>query len=84
MTVQVKADDPLPANLGIESAGGGSFGLSFDGVPGWTYHIQYTEDLSNPDWQDLTSEMADGLGVVRVEDLPPANAPRRYYRAVWP
>jgi hypothetical protein len=83
VTVQIKPDDPMPANLTIESSPG-AFRLTFDGVPGWTYRLQFTDNLLQPDWQTSASLTADSLGVVEYLDLMSINTPARFYRAVWP
>ena len=84
VTVQVKADDPQPSRFAIGQKGDGSLQLSFDGIPGESYHLEYSESLSPPNWQVLTNQAADGYGVVQVTDWPVTNAPGLFYRAVWP
>jgi hypothetical protein len=84
VTVQVKADNPLPLTFAIANPGDGSIHLTFDGIPGYNYRIEYTEDLSNPVWQTLTTQTADGFGVCQFVDWSLTNAPARFYRAVWP
>ena len=84
VTVQIKADDPQPSRFAIGQMGDGSLQLSFDGIPGETYHVEYSESLSPPNWQVLTNEATDGYGVLQVTDWPVTNVPSRFYRAVWP
>ena len=84
VTVQIKADNPQPLTFAIANPGDGSIRLTFDGIPGYTYRIEYTDDLSNPNWQTITTQPADGFGVCQFADGSPTNAPARYYRAVWP
>ena len=62
----------------------GSVALSFAGVPGRVYRIQYTDSISNPDWHDLGTRTADSSGVCQFTDRPPTDVPTRYYRAVSP
>jgi hypothetical protein len=84
VTVQVKADN-LPSSKGtLEKAGDGSLRLSFDGLPGCTYRIQYAESLSPPLWQDSATQTANAYGVWGYTEWSATNAPTRYYRSVWP
>jgi hypothetical protein len=82
VTVQIKADNPKPLAFTIANPDDGSMELTFDGMPGYTYRIEYTEDLLNPVWQTLTTQTADGFGVCQFVDGSVTNAPARYYRAV--
>jgi len=82
--VQVRADNPQPVTLAIASPGDGSVRLTFDGIPGYTYRLEYTEDLSNPIWQTLAAQTADNFGVCQFVDGSLTNVPVRFYRAVWP
>jgi hypothetical protein len=74
---------PSP-NLVIESLGQGEFLLSFDGIPGKTYRIQYAEDLELEAWMDLGTETANEAGMFQFFDAPGDGAPQRYYRSVYP
>jgi len=84
VTVLVKADNPQPLTFAIVNPGGGFTQLSFDGIPGYAYRIEYADDLANPNWQTLTTQTADGFGVCQFADGSLTNTPARYYRAVWP
>ncbi|SPE51544.1 hypothetical protein SBV1_1380001 [Verrucomicrobia bacterium] len=82
VTVQIKPNDPVPLNFMAQLGAGGSLSLSFDGVPGWAYRVQYKNALTDPVWLNLPSITADGYGVGRFEDV--LAAPARFYRAVGP
>jgi hypothetical protein len=84
VSVEVKPDDPRPSSFTIQNLGDGSFRLSFSGMPGYVYWIQYTEDLSNPNWQMLSTPTADVFGACEYTDWPPTNTPARFYRLLWP
>jgi hypothetical protein len=84
VTVQIKPDSLQPLNLGADNPNDGSALVRFDGVPGATYRVLYTDSLTSPHWQTLTTLTADSFGVCQFVDWPPPNAPTRYYRAVRP
>jgi hypothetical protein len=84
VTVQIKPDSLEPLNLGADNLNNGSALVRFDGVPGSTYRILYTDSLTAPNWQTLTSLTADGFGVCQFVDGSPTNVPGRFYRAVRP
>jgi len=84
VTVQIKPDNSQPLNFAVDNPNDGSVLVRFDGIPGFTYRIMYTDSLSAPDWQTLTTQTADGFGVCQFVDRSPTNAPARFYRAVWP
>ena len=78
-------EDSVPVSKGtLEKASDDSLRLSFDGLPGGTYRIQYTESLSPPLWQDVATQTADAYGVWGYTEWSFTNAPARYYRSVWP
>jgi hypothetical protein len=84
INVGIKPDDFHPLNLGLQAQKGGSVQLSFDGVPGQTYRVQYCDSFNLANWQDLASGVADTFGVCRFADSPAATARGRFYRAVGP
>jgi hypothetical protein len=84
VTVQIKPESLQPLNLGADNRNDGSALVRFDGVPGGTYRVLYTDSLTSPHWQTLTSLTADSFGVCQFVDWSPTNAPTRYYRAVRP
>ena len=83
VSVQVTADNPQPAHFTIGALGNGSLQLTFSGIPGSQYQIQYAESLVNPDWQILTTQTADGFGQCQFSDMSLTNTSARYYRVVY-
>jgi uncharacterized repeat protein (TIGR03806 family) len=81
VTVTVMPDPPITEWLGIVS-GTGSYSLSFTGVPGFTYTVQFTDSLKPAAWQNLGTVTADGSGNVQIVDNTAGNGPARFYRAV--
>ena len=60
---------------------GGHFRFDVPTVPGYTYAIQYTENLANPaGWTTLFTNHAT-TALMSFTNTPPLNAPRGYYRA---
>ena len=51
--VQVKNDVVPSPNLLLTNLGNGTYSLRFDGIPGLTYRIEYTDGLAPPDWQAM-------------------------------
>jgi subtilisin-like proprotein convertase family protein len=84
VTVEIKIDTVPSPNLTLLDLGDGSYMLKFDGIPGRTYRIEMTEDLSQAAWQILGSATGDAAGMFEFTDTPPAGAPERFYRSVYP
>lgn len=82
--VNVTFDNVVPQNLRAELLGDGSVRLTFDGIPGRTYSIEFTDNLENPNWQILGTALAGEAGIFTITDLLPPGAPQRFYRATWP
>lgn len=59
----------------------GLFQFRLQGDPGQRYVLEYSTDLSSPDWQQLLEATFDMTGVTNVIDnIPPAGQPRHFYR----
>jgi len=84
VTVQVRPDNPQPVTFAVANPGDGTVRLTFDGIPGYTYRLEYAEDLLNPNWQTFTTQTADAFGVCQFVDESLTISPMRFYRAVWP
>jgi hypothetical protein len=84
VTINVRVDTAPSPNLEITSLANGTYLIRFDGIPGKTYRIEYTQTLENPVWQSLGSSTADDFGVFEYVDIPPEGSPTRYYRSVNP
>jgi uncharacterized repeat protein (TIGR03806 family) len=81
VTVTVQPDPAAMEVLAIRTDPG-EFTLSFTGVPGFTYTVQYTDSLQSPAWQNLTTAVADEFGQVQTVDNSPSGGATRFYRAV--
>ena len=64
--------------------GNGASLIQFQGIPGYTYTIEYTESLQNPVWQPLGTSTADATGVFAFTDAPGSGSPPRFYRSSYP
>ena len=82
--VAVVVQPALAQSTAISQQTGGSVALSTYGLGGYTYGLQYCTELNNPNWQPLATVTAAANGYVTYTDTPPANAPARYYRFVYP
>ena len=77
--------EPTPAAVSDVIRGvDGSVRLNFVGTTIYAYRIQYTDSLTDPVWHDLGARVPDESGLYQFIDNPPADAPMRFYRAVWP
>jgi len=85
VAVNVKEDSRATQNIaGIQDLGNGTFRIIFNGIPGRTYTIQYTETLNPPDtvWTTLGPATADAVGVFMFNDT--AGSATRFYRSGYP
>ena len=78
---------PLNSTLILREtvAGGGTeVRVTFNGLPGGTYQVQYSNGLATTGgWQALATVTPDAQGQVQVIDPPPL-PPRRFYRIEYP
>lgn len=83
VAVTIKSDVAESRNLSIASTGDGGMKLTFSGIPGRTYTVQYTEDLRTGSWQALGTATANSLGIYEFTDRPPVSSPLRIYRSAF-
>jgi uncharacterized repeat protein (TIGR03806 family) len=81
VSITVMPEPPITELLGIADTGG-EYLLSFNGVPGFTYTVQYTDSLEPASWQSLGTVVADQSGNAQIVDDTPGNGSTRFYRAV--
>lgn len=55
--------------LCIRELGGGTFRITFNGIPLRIYTIQYVTDLDNPSWQSLGTVQANSF-VLFILNVP--------------
>jgi hypothetical protein len=85
VVVLLRAVSDVPApNLFLTNMGNGTLLLSFDGIPGLSYRVEFSELLAPPVWQTLGSATADAFGSFRFADSLPPGLPERFYRSVYP
>jgi hypothetical protein len=83
VTVNIKTDDnPSLNHPTIQDLGGGAFRITFDGIPGRTYTIQYSASLSPPAWHSVGNATANAQGIVEFYDS--AGSSSGYYRTAYP
>jgi subtilisin-like proprotein convertase family protein len=61
----------------------GHFYAAFLGTPNVPYTIKHAPDVNGP-WQTLTTITSDTNGLIKIDDIPAAAPPRRFYRVVYP
>jgi hypothetical protein len=81
-TVNVRIVDPQPSPNVTVSEDGGSYRIRFDGTPGVTYRMDFSEAVDPPAWQLLGTRTADEFGIFEIVDTPPAGTPARSYRSI--
>ena len=64
-------------------SGTGKFSVTFAGIPGVEYTVEYAEGSAAPPWNKLMNITAGSDGLFVVEDTA-AQSPGRYYRTVYP
>ena len=70
--------------VGIETLTNNASLISFQGIAGRAYTVQYTESLQTPAWQTLGTSMADATGAFEYTDSPTNGSPARFYRSTYP
>ncbi len=85
-TVRITALDDTPRIVSIGPATGnpGTSRLTFCGIAGRKYTVEFTATLDPEDWQPLETVGSDALGLFDVKDTPPPGTMRRFYRARFP
>jgi subtilisin-like proprotein convertase family protein len=82
VTVQPLASYGPAQSAAFVALSGGTYSITFNGIPWNTYAIQYSQNPTSGPWQDLGTSMANSWGTIQFSDTPPPGAPPRYYRAV--
>jgi len=80
----------LPGNEGAEfriltltSVGNGTTTVFWNSIPGRTYRLEYTEDISNPSWTELPDDIvAAGYASSKTDEIS-ATGRARFYRVRW-
>jgi len=74
-----------PSTIGsIEKLADGNMHIVVSGTPGHVYHLQAIGDLSSSNWSSISTNTANGLGVVEFDDLSATNHLSRFYRVSTP
>ena len=79
--VASKSSRAKPQNGFIMNLGNGSLRVFFEGLPGRTYAIQFTDDLKHPNWQTLGTATANSVGLYEYVDTPRPAQRVRFYRS---
>lgn len=81
--VLTPADSQTRNITAITPLSGGSMQIDFVGIPGGSYDVEATEDLSTP-WTFLGTVVASGNGAFQFIDTDAPNHAARFYRAFRP
>ena len=71
----------LPPTPGISHLGGGVFQFSVNATPGFSYQVQYKDDLNAVAWTNLGSPIVATGATVSISDTP-SPLTQRFYRVV--
>jgi hypothetical protein len=84
ITVAILADNTVGQNLAITSLGNGSYLITGNGVPNYTYTVQHTASLNPANWQNITggNVTAGSVGAFQFTDTPSGG--EGFYRIVYP
>ena len=74
---------PAISSIHLNQLSDGTMGISFHVAPGAACHVEYTDNLSSPNWTLLTTSLGDANGLVTFSD-PISSTGSRFYRAVIP
>jgi len=74
---------PSGDQSGIRLLGNGCVRVSFDGIPGRTYTIQFATEVPSSNWQKIGTAVANDEGIYEFEHCP-GGAGAAYYRSVYP
>jgi len=82
VTVTVQDDQSQSQNILSVVVDGSDRVITFAGVSGFSYRIQYTDDLGSPSWATLsTPQIVGGDGIAVYRDVAPPSL-TRFYRTV--
>jgi hypothetical protein len=70
--------------LGLSRASGTNLALSFSGVAGRPYRVQFTPTLSPAVWETLATNAPSADGLFQFVDTNGWGQTQRFYRLVWP
>jgi hypothetical protein len=82
VAVAIQVDTNQSQNLTITDLDNGSFLIIVNGIPGYTYRLQYSDSTYPFVWQNLVSATANSTGSFQYTDTSGSTA--RFYRTVYP
>ena len=80
-TVKLDASE-LPPIFDVRLSSGGRVEIQLVGVPGYSYHVQASDDLNH--WTTMQTVAADSLGRFQAEDFGVGTQGQRFYRTIAP
>jgi hypothetical protein len=69
-------------SLGSPTLTSNNFGFTYPGQPGFTYVVQYKNNLSDTNWLNLKTNVPVAVGTITNLDSLSSNRPSRFYRVV--
>jgi hypothetical protein len=84
VSVALKVDAEPGQSLTITDLGGGSMLIRGDGIPGRTYHLEYSVSLTPANWQVLAGGTVTAVSAGSFQFTDTGVSGSRYYRSVYP
>ena len=80
ITLTIGSSNGLGGQVNSFTLTGGTASMSFDGIPGYLYHVQVSTNLT--DWNTIWTTNAPGGGIFQFNDSA-APQPGAFYRLLW-
>ena len=76
---------PPPEILGMTKNGNGTFTVRYSAVPGYSYRLEATTNVTPPTWTTVAGSITNPIGAtVTYTDSGAIGSPQRFYRVVSP
>jgi hypothetical protein len=82
VTVAIEVDNSQSQNVTSTNLGGGSFFVNGNGIPGYSYRLQFAPTNNLANWQYRANVTADSTGAFQYADTPGADTGS--YRTAYP
>ena len=84
VTIALLPTDIAPTAASLRLQPNGAVRLQFNGSLGRAYSVEFSDNLTPPDWHRLGPAVAAGGNSFILDDTLPSNVTVRFYRAAYP